>query len=67
MNNEVTYDHLAMGCLLVVWALQDVKANLQLPSRLGWNGDPCVPPVHPWNGVTCAFDPAAGGWFVSAV
>ncbi|KAG0579813.1 hypothetical protein M758_4G126400 [Ceratodon purpureus] len=50
-----------------VWALQGVKENLQLPSRLGWNGDPCVPPVHPWNGVTCTFDPAAGGWFVSAV
>lgn len=50
-----------------VWALHDIKHSLQLPSRLGWNGDPCAPPLHPWEGVSCAFDSKAGAWFVSAV
>jgi hypothetical protein len=55
---------LAMA-MCAVWALQNIKRTLELPSRLGWNGDPCVPPMHPWYGTTCAFDNVVGAWFVS--
>ncbi|XP_024369486.1 receptor-like protein 4 [Physcomitrium patens] len=50
-----------------VWALQAIKQSQNLPPRLGWNGDPCVPPVHPWIGVKCVFDALAGAWFVSSL
>lgn len=47
-----------------VWALQALKRSLGLPSRLGWNGDPCVPQEHPWNGVNCQFNHDGGGWSI---
>lgn len=50
-----------------VWALQSMKHSLSLPARLGWNGDPCVPQVHAWDGVNCEFDGAFGTWFISGV
>lgn len=43
----------------------DIKQSMELPSRLGWNGDPCVPPVHPWYGTKCTFDALTGAWFIS--
>ncbi|XP_073311797.1 receptor-like protein 4 isoform X1 [Primulina huaijiensis] len=36
--------------------LQRLKSALGLPPRFGWNGDPCVPQQHPWNGVDCQYD-----------
>ncbi|XP_024392179.1 receptor-like protein 4 [Physcomitrium patens] len=50
-----------------VWALQAIKQSQDLPTRLGWNGDPCVPPVHPWIGVKCSFESVVGAWFVSSL
>ena len=61
------FDSLAMGFSGAVWALQGVKEDLQLAPRLGWNGDPCVPVMHTWSGVTCSFDSAAGAWEVTAM
>ncbi|KAH9603187.1 hypothetical protein KSS87_019641 [Heliosperma pusillum] len=48
-------------------ALQSVKKALQLPSRLGWNGDPCVPQQHPWTGADCQFDSAKNKWFIDGL
>lgn len=53
--------------LSAVWALQAIKQSQDLPTRLGWNGDPCVPPVHPWIGVKCSFESVVGAWFVSSL
>ncbi|KAH7425423.1 hypothetical protein KP509_11G053300 [Ceratopteris richardii] len=50
-----------------VWALQTMKKSLGLPPRLGWNGDPCVPQVHPWNGVDCHFDNEKGTWIIDGL
>lgn len=50
-----------------VWALQRMKQNLELPGRLGWNGDPCIPQVHAWYGVNCEFDATAGAWFINGL
>lgn len=50
-----------------VWALQSMKKSLGLPMRLGWNGDPCVPQEHPWNGVDCQFDYDRESWFIDGL
>ncbi|MCO5554916.1 hypothetical protein L7F22_008454 [Adiantum nelumboides] len=50
-----------------VWALQSLKKSLGLPPRLGWNGDPCVPQEHPWNGVDCQFDYETGSWSIDGL
>lgn len=50
-----------------VWALQSLKRSLGLPPRLGWNGDPCVPQEHPWNGVDCHFDYGKGSWSIDGL
>lgn len=50
-----------------VSALQSLKKALQLPHRLGWNGDPCVPPQHPWNGADCRFDSAKKRWYIDGL
>ncbi|XP_068656531.1 receptor-like protein 4 [Aristolochia californica] len=47
-----------------VRALQTLKNALGLPLRFGWNGDPCVPQQHPWNGVDCQFNKNGGGSWV---
>ncbi|KAK9714617.1 hypothetical protein RND81_06G107400 [Saponaria officinalis] len=48
-------------------ALGSIKKSLQLPSRLGWNGDPCVPQQHPWTGADCQFDTAKNRWFIDGL
>ncbi|KAJ8435790.1 hypothetical protein Cgig2_030656 [Carnegiea gigantea] len=48
-------------------ALQSLKNALQLPRRLGWNGDPCVPLQHPWTGAACQFDNAKKRWFIDGL
>ncbi|KAL8130636.1 hypothetical protein V2J09_019791 [Rumex salicifolius] len=50
-----------------IHALQSIKRALQLPHRLGWNGDPCVPQEHPWGGADCQFDKASGKWFIDGL
>ncbi|XP_024362217.1 receptor-like protein 4 isoform X2 [Physcomitrium patens] len=50
-----------------VWALQSMKQGLELPSRVGWNGDPCIPQLHAWYGVNCEFDAAVGTWFITGL
>jgi hypothetical protein len=50
-----------------VWALQILKQSLNLPTRLGWNGDPCVPTEHPWFGINCGFNSNASTWFVDGL
>eukprot|EP00250_Pteridium_aquilinum_P019943 c24635_g1_i1 orf=311-2182(+) len=50
-----------------VWALQSLKKSLGLPPRLGWNGDPCVPQEHPWNGVDCQFNYGRGSWSIDGL
>lgn len=50
-----------------VWALQSMKQNLDLPGRLGWNGDPCIPQVHAWYGVNCEFEATVGAWFINGL
>ncbi|KAJ7522348.1 hypothetical protein O6H91_18G007400 [Diphasiastrum complanatum] len=47
-----------------VWSLQALKHSLGLPSRIGWNGDPCVPQEHPWNGLDCSFNVKGGSWSI---
>eukprot|EP00246_Nothoceros_aenigmaticus_P018556 TRINITY_DN975_c0_g1_i2.p1 TRINITY_DN975_c0_g1~~TRINITY_DN975_c0_g1_i2.p1 ORF type:complete len:639 (-),score=70.65 TRINITY_DN975_c0_g1_i2:261-2177(-) len=41
-------------------AMHSLKVSLQIPGRMGWNGDPCAPNSSPsgatwdaWEGVTC--------------
>ncbi|KAL2931844.1 Receptor-like protein 4 [Bienertia sinuspersici] len=50
-----------------VSALQSIKKALQLPRRIGWNGDPCVPQQHPWNGADCRFDSAKRRWYIDGL
>lgn len=50
-----------------VSALQSLKKALQLPHRLGWNGDPCVPQQHPWSGADCRFDSAQKRWYIDGL
>eukprot|EP00249_Psilotum_nudum_P017972 c26579_g1_i1 orf=581-2470(+) len=50
-----------------VWALQALKHSLGLPSRFGWNGDPCVPQEHPWSGVDCQFSYTRRSWFIDGL
>jgi hypothetical protein len=52
---------------VAVWALQSMKQNLDLPGRLGWNGDPCIPQVHAWYGVNCEFEATVGTWFINGL
>ncbi|KAJ1684904.1 hypothetical protein LUZ63_016294 [Rhynchospora breviuscula] len=47
-----------------VSALQTIKTMLGLPLKFGWNGDPCVPQQHQWNGVNCQFDSTEGKWVI---
>ncbi|CAK7350553.1 unnamed protein product [Dovyalis caffra] len=50
-----------------VSALQSLKNALSLPLRFGWNGDPCVPPQHPWSGADCHFDKTSSKWFIDGL
>ncbi|XP_021726489.1 receptor-like protein kinase At5g59670 [Chenopodium quinoa] len=50
-----------------VSGLQSLKKALQLPHRLGWNGDPCVPRQHPWNGADCRYDGANKRWYIDGL
>lgn len=50
-----------------VRALQSLKSALSLPLRFGWNGDPCVPQEHPWNGADCHFDKTSSKWFIDGL
>lgn len=34
---------------------------------MGWNGDPCVPQLHPWYGVDCKRDTATGLWMIDGL
>lgn len=43
-----------MGDCFVVSAMKALKESLQIPGRMGWNGDPCAPTTwDAWEGVTC--------------
>ncbi|OAE31305.1 hypothetical protein AXG93_1962s1620 [Marchantia polymorpha subsp. ruderalis] len=38
-------------------AMQQLKTSLQVPDRMGWNGDPCSPSSwDAWEGVSCTLD-----------
>ncbi|KAL9329371.1 hypothetical protein ACSQ67_004374 [Phaseolus vulgaris] len=50
-----------------VSALQALKKSLRLPPRFGWNGDPCVPPQHPWSGVDCQLNKSRGSWIIDGL
>ncbi|KAK8472526.1 hypothetical protein PHAVU_002G230800 [Phaseolus vulgaris] len=50
-----------------VSALQALKKALRLPPRFGWNGDPCVPPQHPWSGVDCQLNKSRGSWIIDGL
>ncbi|KAI5570700.1 hypothetical protein POPTR_011G056800v4 [Populus trichocarpa] len=50
-----------------VRALQSLKSALGLPLRFGWNGDPCVPQQHPWNGADCLYDKTSSKWFIDGL
>ncbi|KAL4386659.1 hypothetical protein GQ457_09G002600 [Hibiscus cannabinus] len=50
-----------------VKALQALKKALGLPTRFGWNGDPCVPEEHPWSGADCHFDKSGSKWFIDGL
>ncbi|XVE51376.1 hypothetical protein DITRI_Ditri02bG0035200 [Diplodiscus trichospermus] len=50
-----------------VRALQALKKALGLPSRFGWDGDPCVPKEHPWSGADCHFDKSGSKWFIDGL
>ncbi|KAJ6707091.1 RECEPTOR-LIKE PROTEIN 4 [Salix viminalis] len=50
-----------------VRGLQSLKSALNLPLRFGWNGDPCVPQEHPWNGADCHFDKTSSRWFIDGL
>ncbi|CAN6445992.1 unnamed protein product [Victoria cruziana] len=40
-----------------VFAMKALKESLQVPERMGWNGDPCAPSSwDAWEGVTCHRD-----------
>ncbi|KAI5060277.1 hypothetical protein GOP47_0024697 [Adiantum capillus-veneris] len=42
-----------------VKAMQAIKKSLQVPERMGWNGDPCAPSNwDAWEGVTCNLEKA---------
>ena len=51
----------------LVGALQSLKKALQLPNRLGWNGDPCIPQQHPWSRVDCRYDNTKGNWYIDGM
>ncbi|KAJ3694455.1 hypothetical protein LUZ60_009935 [Juncus effusus] len=41
-----------------VGAMRALKESLKIPSRMGWNGDPCAPSSwDTWEGVTCHRNP----------
>ncbi|KAG0615556.1 hypothetical protein M758_5G050700 [Ceratodon purpureus] len=50
-----------------LWALQVLKQSLSIPARLGWNGDPCVPQLHPWFGIDCRRDTTSGFWIIDGL
>ncbi|PON61376.1 Malectin-like carbohydrate-binding domain containing protein [Trema orientale] len=50
-----------------VRALQTLKETLGLPVRLGWNGDPCVPPQHPWSGTDCLYNKTTNKWVIDGL
>lgn len=42
------------ACFHTVTAMRALKESLRVPSRMGWNGDPCAPTNwDAWEGVTC--------------
>uniref|UniRef100_A0A7N0TK30 Malectin-like domain-containing protein n=1 Tax=Kalanchoe fedtschenkoi TaxID=63787 RepID=A0A7N0TK30_KALFE len=50
-----------------VRGLQSLKRALGLPSRFGWNGDPCVPQQHPWTGADCQLDRNLNRWVIDGL
>lgn len=47
-------------------AMQELKLSLEVPQRMGWNGDPCAPTRwDAWEGVTCNFTPDNSGLVVT--
>ncbi|KAF8096567.1 hypothetical protein N665_0306s0022 [Sinapis alba] len=50
-----------------VSALQKMRKALGLPSRFGWNGDPCVPTQHPWSGADCQLDKNTSIWVIDGL
>ncbi|KAK2642398.1 hypothetical protein Ddye_024161 [Dipteronia dyeriana] len=50
-----------------VRALQSLKSSLGLPTRFGWNGDPCVPQQHPWSGADCQLDRTTNKWVIDGL
>lgn len=47
-------------------AMQQLKLSLEVPQRMGWNGDPCAPTRwDAWDGVTCNFTPDNSGLVVT--
>lgn len=56
-----------MSFYFPVRALQALKGALGLPVRLGWNGDPCVPPQHPWSGADCQYDKTSNKWVIDGM
>ncbi|XP_057538460.1 receptor-like protein 4 [Amaranthus tricolor] len=57
----------AKTLIVEVGALQSLKKALQLPNRLGWNGDPCIPQQHPWSRVDCRYDNTKGNWYIDGI
>ncbi|KAH7568884.1 hypothetical protein JRO89_XS06G0067300 [Xanthoceras sorbifolium] len=51
----------------LVRALRSLKNSLGLPHRFGWNGDPCVPQQHPWNGADCQLDRTTNKWVIDGL
>lgn len=56
-----------MSLFSIVRALQALKSAMGLPRRLGWNGDPCVPQLHPWSGADCQFDEESSKWVIDGL
>ncbi|KAI4342991.1 hypothetical protein MLD38_027547 [Melastoma candidum] len=50
-----------------VSALKTLKTALELPVRLGWNGDPCVPQQHPWSGADCQYNSTSNSWEIDGL
>ncbi|KAL2609499.1 hypothetical protein R1flu_028072 [Riccia fluitans] len=47
-------------------AMQSLKTSLQVPDRMGWNGDPCTPSSwDAWEGVSCTLDNAKNSLVIS--
>lgn len=53
-NSEGQLASLLHYCFDAGLAMQNLKKSLQIPDRMGWNGDPCAPlSWDAWDGVSC--------------